>query len=76
MPDDPFTRELLSQLVAGRTKEVGEGNGLGLMVAKGIASDHGGNIEVTNAEGGGTEFRVLFPIPAPIEASESCPRNR
>ena len=58
------------------TKEVGEGNGLGLMVAKGIASDHGGNIEVANAEGGGTEFRVLFPIPAPIEASESDPRNR
>ena len=45
------------------TKEVGQGNGLGLMVAQGIASDHGGSIEVENVEDGGTEFRVLFPLP-------------
>ena len=45
------------------TKEMGEGNGLGLMVAKGIITDHGGHIEVNSREGEGTEFRLLFPGP-------------
>jgi signal transduction histidine kinase len=45
------------------TKEMGEGNGLGLMVAKGIVSDHGGHIEVTSRVGKGTEFCLLFPSP-------------
>jgi signal transduction histidine kinase len=46
------------------TKEMGEGNGLGLMVAKGIVTDHGGHIEVKSLEGEGTEFRLLFPVPS------------
>ena len=44
------------------TKAAGEGNGLGLMVAKGIVSDHGGSIEVTSEEGKGTAFCILFPV--------------
>jgi signal transduction histidine kinase len=43
------------------TKRGGEGRGLGLMVAKGIVTDHGGSIEVSSSEGEGTEFRMLFP---------------
>jgi signal transduction histidine kinase len=43
------------------TKAAGEGNGLGLMVAKGIVTDHGGSIEVLSGEGEGTEFRMIFP---------------
>jgi signal transduction histidine kinase len=43
------------------TKAAGEGNGLGLMVCKGIVSDHRGQIEVTSIAQEGTEFRVLFP---------------
>lgn len=53
------------------TKPAGEGNGLGLMVCKGIALDHGGSITVRSQEGTGTEFEVRLPLPSgsPPEAS-------
>ncbi len=53
------------------SKEAGTGNGLGLMVAKGIVTDHGGDIEVTSREGHGTEFRIRFPAPStpPVASS-------
>ncbi|MGH0031059.1 MAG: protoglobin domain-containing protein [Myxococcota bacterium] len=44
------------------TKPAGEGNGLGLMVCKGIVGDHGGVIEAASEEGDGTEFRVHLPL--------------
>jgi len=43
------------------SKEAGTGNGLGLMVAKGIVKDHGGSMTVKSKEGHGTEFRILLP---------------
>lgn len=43
------------------TKPAGEGNGLGLMVAKGIVSDHGGTIEIEPGRAEGTEFVLRFP---------------
>ena len=43
------------------TKPAGRGSGLGLIVAKGIVSDHGGTISVTSAPGQGTEFTIVFP---------------
>jgi signal transduction histidine kinase len=45
------------------TKAAGEGNGLGLMVCKGIVSDHGGSIEVSSRPGEGTTFEILLPAP-------------
>jgi signal transduction histidine kinase len=46
------------------TKPAGEGNGLGLMVCRGIASDHGGSIEVESTPSRGTRFEVRLPIPS------------
>jgi signal transduction histidine kinase len=52
------------------SKEAGTGNGLGLMVAKGIVTDHGGDIAVTSREGHGTEFRIQFPTPTKPTAAD------
>jgi len=57
------------------TKEAGEGNGLGLMVCKGIVGDHGGCIDVKSTPGAGTEFEILLPIPEPEDRS-SQPAGR
>jgi signal transduction histidine kinase len=42
------------------TKEAGQGHGLGLAVAQGIAHDHGGEITLVRSGPGGTEFRVAL----------------
>jgi signal transduction histidine kinase len=42
------------------TKEAGHGNGLGLMVCKGIVADHGGRIDVKSEPGSGTEFTIAL----------------
>lgn len=43
------------------TKPAGQGNGLGLMVAKGIVGDHGGTLEVESEPGRGTAFAIQLP---------------
>jgi signal transduction histidine kinase len=44
------------------TKPIGKGTGLGLAISYGIIQDHRGSIEVTSAEGAGTEFTVRIPL--------------
>ncbi len=44
------------------TKEQGQGTGLGLSVAYGIVTNHGGFIDVTSEPTRGTIFRVYLPV--------------
>ena len=44
------------------TKGIGVGTGLGLSVAHGIVTEHGGAISVESTAGSGTTFEVLLPV--------------
>ena len=52
------------------TKPVGEGTGLGLAVAHGIISAHGGIIRVQTAPGEGSTFEIYLPRSASTAAAE------
>lgn len=45
------------------TKEVGKGTGLGLSISHGIVKKHGGRMAIETAEGIGTTFSIILPIP-------------
>jgi signal transduction histidine kinase len=61
IPDDALAK-IFEPFFTSKTR--GKGSGLGLAVAKGIVSDHGGRIDVSTEVGKGTEFLVSFPIEA------------
>jgi len=44
------------------TKAAGEGNGLGLSVAHGIVTEHGGELDVERSDASGTTFRIRLPL--------------
>jgi signal transduction histidine kinase len=47
------------------TKEVGKGTGLGLPVAHGIITSHGGSIRVKSQIDQGTRFEIRLPVTGP-----------
>jgi two-component system NtrC family sensor kinase len=51
------------------TREVGQGTGLGLSVAYGIARDHGGHISVESSPGKGATFYVELPLAKSVNKS-------
>jgi two-component system OmpR family sensor kinase len=52
---------------------VGTGAGLGLAIVAGIAAEHGGTVEATDAEGGGACFTLRFPLNAEADRAERQP---
>jgi len=60
------------------TKSLGRGTGLGLSVVQGIVTSHGGTIQVDSEPGGGTEFRIFFPMcqPGAVGPPPSASRRR
>ncbi len=44
------------------TKAPGRGSGLGMVVAQGIVTDHGGTLKVASAPGQGTVFTITLPV--------------
>jgi signal transduction histidine kinase len=52
---EPFHR-----LEASRNRETG-GSGLGLTIARAVALNHGGRLELENRAGGGLKARLLLP---------------
>ncbi len=53
------------------TRESGRGMGLGLAISASIVKDHDGTMTARNRTGGGTEFRVTFPLaPSLDDATE------
>lgn len=59
--------ERFYRLEKSRSKETG-GTGLGLAIVKHAALQHGGSVEVRDADGGGAEFVVRLPLASPPAA--------
>lgn len=55
------------------TKPVGQGTGLGLSLAYGIATRHGGRIDASSQVGIGSTFRLVLPIERPATDSTAAP---
>lgn len=51
------------------TKSRTHGTGLGMAIAHGIISDHGGEIEIESVEGEGTRINILLPLCNPPHSS-------
>jgi len=61
-----MTEEVLARAVEPffTTKEVGEGQGLGLSAASGIITQHGGRLKIESSKGLGTQVYIYLPLVA------------
>ena len=64
-PGSTRTPSTTSSTGSGRptAARVGSGAGLGLSIVAAIAQEHGGDISVANADGGGARFELTLPPP-------------
>jgi signal transduction histidine kinase len=63
IPEDelPFIFDRFYRVDKARNSEIG-GSGLGLSIVQDMVTKHGGTVEVSNREHGGTRFDVRFPL--------------
>lgn len=55
------------------TKQAGQGTGLGLSVSYGLIRDHGGDIRVSDAPGGGARFTISLPTHTDLKSGHDQP---
>lgn len=58
-------RRIFNPFERAGTKDVKEGLGLGLYIARQLAESHGGTLDVESAPNEGAAFRLTLPLPAP-----------
>jgi signal transduction histidine kinase len=59
---DELRRRLFVAFVRGSADDAPAGLGLGLMLVKALAEEQGARVSYAEAEGGGAEFTVSFPV--------------
>jgi signal transduction histidine kinase len=77
--DLPHIFDRFYRVDKARSRRIG-GAGLGLSIVKGIATSHGGDVEVVSEPGAGTTFRVRLPrasaqAPAPVTVALASART-
>ncbi len=67
-----MSQEVLDQIFVPffTTKDIGQGTGLGLPVAHGIVTAHGGSLDVHSKVGCGTRFEIRLPAAGPPGGKE------
>ena len=73
MPEDVRERAISPFFT---TRDVGEGQGLGLSMAYGFCRQSGGHLELESAVGRGTTVRILLPALSGEEAKSQMPRKK
>ncbi|WP_322521335.1 phosphate regulon sensor histidine kinase PhoR [Guyparkeria halophila] len=63
----PRLTERFYRIDVGRSRSRG-GTGLGLAIVKHVALRHGARLEIDSTPGEGSCFRVIFPVPAAMQA--------
>ncbi|MBI4040317.1 MAG: PAS domain S-box protein [Deltaproteobacteria bacterium] len=68
--DKEKQRRIFNRFERGDTSERISGLGLGLFIAKGVISGHGGSIDVESELGKGTKFTIVLPLQGTKEQME------